>query len=304
MPHTGPLQRFDAVHRSNALYATDHVQQIFKHLRDSEARYMVRPDYMTERQTQVTEKMRVILIDWLVDVHLKYKCRPETFYLTANLIDRYLERKAVPKNKLQLVGCACMMVAAKYEEMFPPELSEYVHISANTYMRDEMLQMERSVLNVLEFSLTVPTLYPFVKRWLYACGSEAEQLRDATLYLAEHCTVVYALLQFSPSMQAAACVLLAHRVLRKAPDWPDALAQCSGYSERDLRSCADLLQEWMVRVPTHKLQAIRKKFAHVKYGEVAKLFDRWAQRAGAEPAGGSAPQVTPPLPAAPPAPVV
>ena len=34
--------------------------------------------------------MRAILIDWLVDVHLKFKLKDETLYLTVALIDRYL----------------------------------------------------------------------------------------------------------------------------------------------------------------------------------------------------------------------
>lgn len=48
--------------------------------------------------------MRAILIDWLVDVHLKFKLMPETLYLTTNLIDRFLETKQVTRKHLQLVS--------------------------------------------------------------------------------------------------------------------------------------------------------------------------------------------------------
>jgi G2/mitotic-specific cyclin-B, other len=53
-----------------------------------------------EQQKDVNEKMRAILIDWLVEVHLKFKLVPETLYLTVNLIDRYLERVEVMRDKL------------------------------------------------------------------------------------------------------------------------------------------------------------------------------------------------------------
>jgi G2/mitotic-specific cyclin-B, other len=48
-----------------------------------------------ETQSDINEKMRAILIDWLVEVHLKFKLVPETLYLTVNLIDRYLQRVVV-----------------------------------------------------------------------------------------------------------------------------------------------------------------------------------------------------------------
>ena len=64
------------------------------------------------KQTDINAKMRAILIDWLVEVHHKFKLRPETMYLTVHLIDRYLEKEAVQRNKLQLIGITAMFVAS------------------------------------------------------------------------------------------------------------------------------------------------------------------------------------------------
>ncbi len=66
--------------------------------------------------------MRAILIDWLVEVHLKFKLVPETLYLTVSLIDRYLEKVEVHWEKLQLVGVTAMLIASKYEEIYAPEV--------------------------------------------------------------------------------------------------------------------------------------------------------------------------------------
>jgi cyclin B len=75
-----------------------------------------------EAQPDVNEKMRDILIDWLVEVHLKYKLVPETLYLTVSLIDKYLEKVVVNREKLQLVGVTAMLIASKYEEIYAPEV--------------------------------------------------------------------------------------------------------------------------------------------------------------------------------------
>mmetsp|Transcript_14874 Transcript_14874/g.10776 ORF Transcript_14874/g.10776 Transcript_14874/m.10776 type:complete len:103 (+) Transcript_14874:1018-1326(+) len=97
-------------------------------------------------QRDINEKMRAILIDWLVEVHLKFKLLPETLFLTVNLIDRYLGVVSIPRQKLQLVGVTCMLVACKYEEIYPPIVKDFVYITDNAYTKEEILEMEKSVL--------------------------------------------------------------------------------------------------------------------------------------------------------------
>ena len=97
----------------------------------------VRPVFM-ETQPHINERMRSILVDWLVEVHLKFKLVPETLYLTINLIDRYLEKKEVSRPKLQLIGVTSLLIASKYEEIYPPELRDLVYICDRAYTRTEV----------------------------------------------------------------------------------------------------------------------------------------------------------------------
>lgn len=68
----------------------EYAKDIHENMRKEEDSHLVRPNYM-EQQNDINEKMRAILVDWLVEVHLKFKLVPETLYLTISLIDRYLE---------------------------------------------------------------------------------------------------------------------------------------------------------------------------------------------------------------------
>ena len=45
---------------------------------------------------------------------------------------------AVQRSKLQLVGAACMFIAAKYEEIYPPDVSEFVYITDDTYTKRQV----------------------------------------------------------------------------------------------------------------------------------------------------------------------
>jgi hypothetical protein len=71
-------------------------------------------------QTEINERMRAILIDWIIEVQNRLMLMPESLYLTVYIIDQYLSNENVPKKELQLVGVSAMLIASKYEEMWAP----------------------------------------------------------------------------------------------------------------------------------------------------------------------------------------
>ena len=75
-----------------------------------------------DSQEDITPRMRAILIDWLVEVHLKFKLVPSTLYLCVHLIDQYCTHNQVQRSRLQLVGITALLIACKYEEIYPPEV--------------------------------------------------------------------------------------------------------------------------------------------------------------------------------------
>ena len=107
------------------------------------------------RHPSLNEAMRKILIDWLVDVHRKFKLRITTLFMAVNIIDRFMEQTtdSIPKSRYQLFGITCLFMAAKYEEIYPPGLSDFVYVCADTYTAHQILDMEGVILNQLEFNL-------------------------------------------------------------------------------------------------------------------------------------------------------
>jgi cyclin B len=120
---------------------------------------MVDAEYMSS-QPYINERMRTILVDWLVEVHLKFKMVPETLYLTVHIIDRFLEDNRVRRSKLQLVGVAALLVASKYEEIYPPELRDLVYITDRAYNKQEILEVTWTSLPALTHTQTSLTSYP------------------------------------------------------------------------------------------------------------------------------------------------
>ena len=133
------------------------------------------------KQIDINAKMRSILVDWLIEVHRKFELMPETLFLTINIVDRFLSMKSVSRRELQLVGISSMLIASKYEEIWAPEVvlvffvfiygqghNDFVCISDNAYVREQILVMEKTILEKLEWLMTVPTPYVFLVRYVKA----------------------------------------------------------------------------------------------------------------------------------------
>ena len=134
----------------------------------------VKADYLAD-QTEILPKMRSVLIDWLIGVHLQFHLLQETLYTTVAILDRYLQHdiKKISRSKLQLVGVASMLIAAKYEEIYAPEVKDFVYITDRAYTERDILKMEIRVLAVLNFNLGRPLPLHFLRRASKAGGVEA-----------------------------------------------------------------------------------------------------------------------------------
>lgn len=228
-----------------------------------------KPGYLAH-QTDINEKMRAILIDWLVEVHLKFKLMPETMYLTVNLIDRYLELKPVQRTKLQLVGVTAMLLASKYEEIYAPEVRDFVYITDKAYTKEQILQMEANMLNTLGFRITVPTSFVFLNRFLKVAEQEkVDGSRLLATFFLERTLQEYSFLRFPASKIAAASVNMMMRTRLGRSAWDARMVQHTGYTQEDLRDCIEGIQMLINNQPNSNLKAVFKKYSNTKFGEVA-----------------------------------
>ncbi len=222
-------------------------------------------------QTELTEKMRAILVDWLADVHLRFKLQPETLFLTVNIIDRYLGRSSVPRQKLQLLGVTAMLIACKYEEIYAPEVKDFAYITDNSYTKDEILQMEQQVLKTLEFCVTIPSSYRFLQRFLQYLNSPNKKTEYMAQYLIELSLIDCKMRKYTPSTVAAAALYISNRMLNKDKCWNPTMGKKTRHTDFELKPAVKELMILMQLAEKSTLKATRNKFLLPKYGEVAKL---------------------------------
>ncbi|XP_051258050.1 cyclin-A1 [Dicentrarchus labrax] len=248
----------------------EYAEDIHRHLRESEMRFRPRPGYL-EQHPEITKCMRVILVDWLVEVVQEYKLRSETLHLAVNYLDRFLSCTAyVRRGKLQLVGTAALMIAAKYEEIFPPELNEFVYTTDSTYTKKQLIRMENVFLKVLAFKMAAPTANQFLRLFI-SIHSVCTITENIALYVAELSLLeIDPFVQYTPSTVAAGAYCLATYTVNKSL-WPDSLHAFTGYTMADIVPCLTDLHKLYISAESRPQQAIREKYKTSKHCHVSVI---------------------------------
>ncbi|CAG9326044.1 unnamed protein product [Blepharisma stoltei] len=277
VPHRQPLQPLTSSFNSlssttddlNPLQLGYYAPEIYENLFNSECSFLANPEYMNFH-TDINYKMRAILIDWLVSVHLKFKFSPETLYLTVNIIDRYLEKKKIKKQFLQLAGVSAFLIASKYEDISPPAISDLVYVTDKAYTKEQIVEMEEDILVTIEYQLVVPSSWRFFERL-----SKITQMEETDIhfgrFLLELCLVEYHMLRYRPSVIAASAVYLTRKMFKVEPAWTQNLQRISRVDENQLRDCSRDILVVFQAASIHTLTGVKDKFSRKEYLEVAKI---------------------------------
>ena len=254
---------------NNPQEINDYFEEIFYDIQLRESSNLIDPNYLNNIQKSINRKMRAILIDWLIDVHKKYKLKPETMYLTIHIIDRYLSKKNVETINLQLVGVVALLISSKYEDIYPPKVKELAEITDGAYVPKQLIVMEEKVLSSLNFDLFYPTQWHFLE-----CYKKSLKLDKKTFYLAwylmELSLIDINIINYKGSIIASSCVLLAMKHFKIFNE--KEFQNTTGFSELNLEKCVKEIKFlWINNKNEKKLTAVRRKFSHIKYYEVSKI---------------------------------
>ncbi|KAL1956431.1 hypothetical protein VTO42DRAFT_7317 [Malbranchea cinnamomea] len=235
--------------------------EIFQYMRELERRLMPNPHYM-DNQAEIQWSMRSVLMDWLVQVHLRFGLLPETLFLCVNYIDRFLSCKIVSLGKLQLVGATAIFIAAKYEEINCPSVKEIVYMVDNGYTEDEILKAERYMLSMLHFELGWPGPMSFLRRISKADDYDLET-RTLAKYFLEVTIMDERFVGSPPSFIAAAAHCLSRLMLRKGT-WTAEHVYYSNYTYSQLYPLMVLILE-CCEVPQKHHAAVYEKYTDKRF---------------------------------------
>lgn len=274
--------------------ASDYVTSIFKYYRERESQFVV-DDYL-RRHTHLNKLMRLLLIDWMVEVQQQLEFNHEVLYLSVKLIDLYLNSRHIEKEKLQLLGGAAMFVACKFEERMPPIIDDFIFVSDNAYDRNELIKMEIEILKTVRFDIGVPLAYTFLRRYSKCIKADMRFLTlaryilelslqeydfayisdsakaGAALYLAMKMAANYdrTYKELSPEQQAAQPQIVSTANL-SSTEWNATLIHYTDMFLRDFVHLLPAMNNLIKKAPLCKYKTIFKKYSHQVFYEVANI---------------------------------
>ncbi|CAF1264206.1 unnamed protein product [Adineta steineri] len=246
----------------------EYASEILIHLKEREHASRPKLNYM-RKQTELTWDMRAILIDWLSEVADEYKLYSETLHLAVNFLDRFLSRMSVTKSKFQLIGTTALYLAAKCEEVYPPNAGEFAYVTDNAYTKKQVLKIEDLLLQTLHFEVSTVTTHTFLLHYLKLAEVD-EVTEDLARYIAELTLLDPECLQYLSSLQAAAILCLALHMCRKPP-WSNKLKRTTGYTIQSFYSIMEKIFWLVAKAHVHDKWAITRKYRHVKHHSVASI---------------------------------
>ena len=225
-------------------------------------------------QPDVTAKMRTTLVDWLVEVSEEFRLVPETLFLSVSYVDRYLRSEKVPRKSLQLLGVACIFLAAKFEEIYSPQICDLCDITDNTYVHDQVVGMERKVLQALNFRLCQPTVNFFLTHYVAENGLDEDAV-FVSRYLCELTLLHHSFHKFRASQIAASAVVISRAMLTHGV-WTAELQRMTGYDLSCLTECINTFKEVVASLDV-SASAVTEKYSQGRFNEVAKKLhnSRW-----------------------------
>lgn len=213
--------------------------------------------------------MRPYLLDFLIEAHTAFQLLPSTLFLAINLLDRYCSKRVVYKRHYQLVGCAALLIAAKYNDKKDrvPTVKELKSMCCSLYDDDMFIQMEWHVLQTLGWTIGHPTVDSFLD---IAVLHQPEDMlvEHMTLYILEIALFHRDFVSKPSSELARAALALSRYILeRTQPHHSEWAAQ---YDSTTLVALSHQLHQ-----PS---TVVARKYASAHYSRVSKVLEQFLDR--------------------------
>jgi hypothetical protein len=226
-------------------------------------RYTMSSMQSMDQQPEIRWHMRPCLVDFLVEIHFTFRLRPETLYLTLNIIDRYVSRRIVYIKHYQLVGCAALWIAAKFEDAKErvPTVQDLVQICRETYEESAFIQMEGHVLSTIQWTLGHPTAEAWLR--LMCCGPciEEPKVQHVARFLMEITLFYREFIKYPPSSIALGALTLARFLCGKPRRFWEETDECL--------EVVDHLDNRLAKHVNELSETLVKKYSYAFYSKAA-----------------------------------
>lgn len=165
-------------------------------------------NFTLNKYIDIDIRMKYILINWLISVSMKFRLRTRTYYIALYLHDSLnMLNFFTKRDDYQLYGVACLYIASLYNEIFPPEISDFIYITDNSYTEKQILNISTKIFNSINFKMIFSTCYDFNIEYGEFYSQEVHKLSKGLLYFVS--TLPDELYQTKPDQVALMTIMMA-----------------------------------------------------------------------------------------------
>ncbi|THH34014.1 hypothetical protein EUX98_g23 [Antrodiella citrinella] len=249
--------------RREGIYLEEEYREEIRYYMHEMERYTMSSTTSMDQQPEIKWHMRPCLVDFLVEIHFTFRLRPETLYLTLNIIDRYVSRRIVYVKHYQLVGCAALWIAAKFEDAKErvPTVQDLTAICRDTYDESAFIQMEGHVLATIQWTLGHPTAEAWLR--MMCCGPcvEESKVQHVARFLMEITLFYREFVKYPPSAIALGALTLARYLCGKSRRLFEETEECLEIVEH--------LDERLAKHVNDLSETLVKKYSYAFYSKAA-----------------------------------
>ena len=223
--------------------------------------FKIIPNFI-EKQKEINNKMRAIVVNWIIDVHDRFKLLPDTLFLSIIFFDRFMSRILdIKKEKLQLIGVTSLLIGCKYEEIFSPEIRDFVCILDRTYEKEDIIEQENYMLKVLKFEITFPTSlrYYEILRILFDIENK---YYDYGIYLLTLCLIDCRFSKYTQAVIATTVCFFIKKIFYGI-NLKEFLVNCVKIKENEIKNCLIDISFLIYNIDNSMYTAVYKKFKKI-----------------------------------------
>ena len=253
-------------------YNGEYMNESYSNLLEEEKSLIIKPKYgYMSFQTDINEKMRAILVDWIVEIHDKFHLKSQTLYHTIWLIDTYLSIKYIKRSDFQLLGLGCLYISCKFYEIYYPQLKECVEATDGAYSKEDLLKIEKDILKTINYNLLSPSQDDFYNIISKYFGFNEKQYFLGK-YFMENSLIDYNMIKYSPSVIAISCIYIVMKFFNLS-NYKKLYSTSIIYEKCPQKIIKDTARELCFLVKNlncSEFKAIKEKYSNEEYCKVAE----------------------------------
>lgn len=245
------------------IMVSEYSDEFFADLRENEFKYAVDPVAIQQTQSEFTWDDRKALVQWIIKLHYRFRMTLETLYLSVNIVDRFLALKPVSPTKNELIGATALFIAAKYEEVHPPNMEQLIYCCGNKFDPNLIREAESYIITSLNFELNFAGPLSFLRR-ISKADLYDFQIRTFAKYFLELTLMDYRFIGSPMSWLAVGATYISKKLVDPGSRWTDEHIFYGGYTEDQLIPLMQVIKECCLDYENHH-KILYWKYSDKKY---------------------------------------